>query len=94
MPSRSGSSCRRTASPACGRGAPTRCSARSSAGDIDEALDAAARIGDDTLQRQSQGRVVPDSFTHGTSEQRQAWFYQGFEQGSLESCDTFSIDRV
>ncbi|HRY27269.1 MAG: neutral zinc metallopeptidase [Geminicoccaceae bacterium] len=63
-------------------------------GDIDEALDAAARIGDDTLQRQSQGRVVPDSFTHGTSEQRQAWFYQGFEQGSLESCDTFSIDRV
>lgn len=63
-------------------------------GDIDEALDAAARIGDDTLQRRSQGRVVPDSFTHGSSEQRQTWFYRGFEEGTLEACDTFSIDRI
>ncbi len=63
-------------------------------GDIDEALDAAARIGDDALQRRSQGYVVPDSFTHGTSEQRQTWFHRGFEKATLESCDTFSADRV
>ncbi len=63
-------------------------------GDIDEALDAAASIGDDALQRQSQGYVVPDSFTHGTSDQRQTWFHRGFEKGTLEACDTFSVDRV
>ena len=63
-------------------------------GDIDEALDAAARIGDDALQRRSQGYVVPDSFTHGSSGQRQTWFHRGFEKGTLEACDTFSADRV
>ncbi|HRO12836.1 neutral zinc metallopeptidase [Amaricoccus sp.] len=58
--------------------------------DIRSALDTAARIGDDALQRASQGRVVPDSFTHGTSQQRQEWFYRGFRTGDDEQCDTFS----
>jgi len=61
-------------------------------GDIQEALTAAEAIGDDTLQRQTQGYVVPDSFTHGSSEQRQEWFMRGYESGSLDSCDTFSAD--
>jgi len=59
-------------------------------GDIDEALNAAAAIGDDRLQRQSQGQVVPESFTHGSSAQRQRWFKKGFDTGSLAACDTFS----
>ena len=58
------------------------------------ALDTAARIGDDALQRASQGQVVPDSFTHGTSEQRQAWFYRGFQSGDPEQCDTFSARDI
>lgn len=60
------------------------------AGDVEEAMNAAARIGDDALQRQSSGRVRPDSFTHGTSEQRARWFNQGLQTGSVKSCDTFS----
>jgi len=59
-------------------------------GDIEEAMNAAARIGDDTLQRQSSGRVRPDSFTHGTSAQRQRWFATGLKTGDINSCDTFS----
>jgi predicted metalloprotease len=59
-------------------------------GDIQEALAAAQAIGDDTLQEQSQGYVRPESFTHGTSEQRMRWFNTGWEQGTLQSCDTFS----
>jgi uncharacterized protein len=59
------------------------------AGDIDEALTAASAIGDDRLQRESQGRVVPDSFTHGTSEQRVRWFRKGFETGDIRQGDTF-----
>lgn len=59
-------------------------------GDVEEALNAASRIGDDTLQRQSRGRVVPESFTHGTSAQRQRWFRRGLESGNPETCDTFS----
>jgi predicted metalloprotease len=62
------------------------------AGDIDEALTAATAIGDDTLQKQGQGYVVPDSFTHGTSEQRARWFKRGYEQGKVEACDTFQGD--
>ena len=56
--------------------------------DIRSALDTAARIGDDALQQASQGRVVPDSFTHGSSEQRQDWFYRGFKSGDPDQCDT------
>jgi len=59
-------------------------------GDIEEALAAANAIGDDALQRQSRGVVVPDSFTHGTSAQRVRWFRAGFDSGNLRSCDTFS----
>jgi len=60
-------------------------------GDIDSALSAAAAIGDDTLQRRSQGYVVPDSFTHGTSEQRVRWFRRGYETGDLRHGDTFNV---
>ena len=60
------------------------------AGDIDEALNAANAIGDDNLQRQSQGHVVPDAFTHGTSEQRMYWFKKGYQTGDINQGDTFS----
>ena len=59
-------------------------------GDVEEAMNAAARIGDDALQRASGGAVVPDSFTHGSSAQRQRWFHTGLKQGSVQACDTFS----
>lgn len=63
-------------------------------GDIDEALNAARSIGDDTLQRQA-GRVPrPHTFSHGTSEQRQRWFARGYETGEIRSCDTFGTDRL
>ena len=58
-------------------------------GDLEEALNAASKIGDDTLQRQSQGTVVPESFTHGSSAQRVAWFQRGFKGGTLNGCNTF-----
>ncbi|HEX4859362.1 MAG TPA: neutral zinc metallopeptidase [Usitatibacteraceae bacterium] len=58
--------------------------------DVDEALRAANAIGDDMLQKQSSGVVVPDAFTHGTSQQRMRWFRTGFESGSMKSCDTFA----
>ncbi|MGZ5156957.1 MAG: KPN_02809 family neutral zinc metallopeptidase [Caldimonas sp.] len=58
-------------------------------GDIETALNAAAQIGDDTLQRKSRGTVVPESFTHGSSAQRVSWFKRGVENGSVESCNTF-----
>lgn len=60
-----------------------------SPGDVEEALGAASAIGDDRLQMQSRGYVVPDSFTHGTSAQRVRWFRQGFDSGDLKQCDTF-----
>jgi hypothetical protein len=63
-------------------------------GDVDEALNAASAIGDDTLQRQSRGTVVPESFTHGTAAQRQRWFRIGLENGDPDACDTFSVDRI
>ncbi len=62
-------------------------------GDLDEALTAATAIGDDRLQKESGGGVVPDSFTHGTSAQRVKWFRRGFESGDIASCDTFSEIR-
>ncbi|WP_045493872.1 KPN_02809 family neutral zinc metallopeptidase [Pseudomonas sp. StFLB209] len=63
-------------------------------GDIEEALNAANAIGDDRLQRQSRGHVVPDSFTHGTSEQRVRWFKTGFAQGNINQCDTFAAKSL
>ena len=64
------------------------------AGDLEEALNAANAIGDDRLQRQSTGRVVPDSFTHGTSEQRVRWFKKGFETGDISQGDTFNAKSL
>jgi predicted metalloprotease len=64
------------------------------AGDLEEALGAAAAIGDDRLQRRGQGQVVPESFTHGSSAQRVRWFKRGFEAGDVESCDTFTAGRL
>jgi predicted metalloprotease len=63
-------------------------------GDLEEALNAAAAIGDDRLQRQSQGYVVPESFTHGTSEQRMRWFREGFRTGETARCDTFQAPTL
>lgn len=63
-------------------------------GDVEEALRAAAAIGDDRLQKQAQGYVVPESFTHGTSEQRMRWFRKGYQSGSLEGGDTFSAREL
>ncbi|SDI51471.1 KPN_02809 family neutral zinc metallopeptidase [Pseudomonas abietaniphila] len=63
-------------------------------GDIEEALNAANAIGDDRLQQQNQGRVVPDSFTHGTSAQRVRWFKTGFAQGQINQCDTFAAKSL
>lgn len=59
-------------------------------GDLEEALNAAHQIGDDTLQKRSQGYVVPESFNHGTSEQRAKWFKRGFDTGRVDACDTFN----
>ena len=59
-------------------------------GDVEEAMNAAAKIGDDALQRAQGGAVVPDSFTHGTSAQRQRWFHNGLQNGSVKACDTFA----
>jgi uncharacterized protein len=64
------------------------------AGDIEEGLNAASAIGDDRLQRQSGGYVAPESFTHGSSEQRVRWFNRGYEVGTLESCDTFKAREL
>ena len=63
-------------------------------GDIESAMNAAAKIGDDALQKQSQGRVVPESFTHGTSAQRTRWFNNGLQNGSVKACDTFSAKNL
>ena len=63
-------------------------------GDVEEAINAAARIGDDALQRGSGGAVVPESFTHGTSAQRQRWFANGLKNGSVKACDTFSARQL
>lgn len=63
-------------------------------GDLEEALRAATAIGDDRLQREAGGQVVPDSFTHGSSEQRVKWFRRGFESGDLDACDTFASNSL
>lgn len=64
------------------------------AGDLEEALVAANQIGDDAIQKRTQGYVVPESFNHGTSEQRRFWFRRGFESGRIESCDTFKARNL
>ena len=63
-------------------------------GDVDEALNAASAIGDDRLQRETQGRVVPESFTHGSSAQRSRWFKQGFTSGDMNQCNTFDAPSL
>jgi predicted metalloprotease len=63
-------------------------------GDLEEAMGAATAIGDDRIQRQSQGYVVPDSFTHGSSAQRVRWFRNGFTAGNVAACDTFSASDL
>jgi uncharacterized protein len=63
-------------------------------GDVDAALQTASAIGDDTLQKRAQGRVVPDAFTHGSAEQRKRWFMNGFTQGKLSACDTFAAAQL
>jgi predicted metalloprotease len=63
-------------------------------GDVDSALQTASAIGDDRLQRQSQGYVVPDAFTHGTSAQRSRWFTTGLKSGDVASCDTFRTEQL
>ena len=64
------------------------------AGDVEEALNAASQIGDDRIQKRTQGQVVPDAFTHGSSAQRVRWFKLGFETGNPQACDTFNTDRL
>ena len=63
-------------------------------GDLEAALQAATAIGDDRLQQQAQGRIVPESFTHGSSEQRVRWFKRGFETGDINQCNTFKASRL
>jgi uncharacterized protein len=63
-------------------------------GDVDQALQTASAIGDDRLQKEAQGYVVPDAFTHGTSEQRKRWFMAGFKQGDIAACNTLSADAL
>jgi predicted metalloprotease len=63
-------------------------------GDIEEGLNAASAIGDDRLQKQSRGYVAPESFTHGSSEQRVRWFKRGFESGDMQTCDTFAANSL
>ena len=63
-------------------------------GDVEEALNAAAQIGDDTLQRKSGGAVSPESFTHGTSAQRMTWFKRGMQTGDINQCNTFDKNAL
>lgn len=63
-------------------------------GDIDQALQTASAIGDDRLQKETRGYIVPDAFTHGTSEQRKRWFSIGFDEGKVSACNTMSADAL
>ena len=86
--SRSGSSSRPTATPACGRDRPER--GLLEPGDLEEGLGAAAAVGDDRIQASVSGRIEPESWTHGSAEQRARWFTRGYETGDPNACDTFS----
>jgi len=63
-------------------------------GDLEEGITAAEAVGDDRIQEQTQGRIDPESFTHGTSEQRRTWFRKGFDSGDINQCDTFSAEEI
>jgi predicted metalloprotease len=63
-------------------------------GDVEEAMAAASAVGDDRLQKSTRGYAMPDSFTHGSSAQRMRWFQQGFQSGSIDSCDTFGAREL
>ncbi len=63
-------------------------------GDLEEGITAAEAVGDDRIQQKTQGRIDPESFTHGTSEQRRTWFRNGFDSGDIQECDTFAADSV
>ncbi|MCC9814355.1 neutral zinc metallopeptidase, partial [Streptococcus agalactiae] len=63
-------------------------------GDFEEAMNAAHAVGDDTLQKETYGKLVPDNFTHGTAEQRQRWFNKGFQYGDIQHGDTFSVEHL
>ncbi len=76
--------------PACGPTTRTRRFNILQTGDVEGGLKAAEAVGDDTLQKQSQGVAVPDSFTHGTSAQRMRWFKRGLDSGDMDQCDTLS----
>ena len=89
--SRSASSCRPTATPASGRSTVYK-EGDLEHGDLDEAFGAAAAVGDDRLQRQATGSVDPDTFTHGTSEQRRPGSDRGYDSGDPGDCDTFSAE--
>ncbi|WP_257957204.1 neutral zinc metallopeptidase [Nocardioides sp. B-3] len=83
--------------PACGPATPataTGSSKASTGGDIDEALDSAKTVGDDRIQQKSGQSVNPDGWTHGSSEQRQRWFAVGYNEGTLQACDTFSASQL
>ncbi len=89
----SGSSCRRTATPACGAISRKRRNTLEP-GDLEEGFRAAAAVGDDQIQKRTQGYAVPESFTHGSAEQRLRWFRTGLESGDMRACDTFSVARL
>ncbi|UGA40866.1 neutral zinc metallopeptidase [Chromobacterium haemolyticum] len=87
-------SCRRTASQGCGGRHADQARQILEQGDLEAALNAAARIGDDALQRSAGREVMPDSFTHGSGEQRVRWFRRGFDSGDMAQCDTFRARRL
>ncbi len=88
--SRYGSNCRLTVSPGFGRTIPINGGRSLEPGDVEAAMQTAAAIGDDRLQQQSRGYVVPDAFTHGSSAQRQRWFMIGLKEGKVSACNTFT----